>query len=369
MRGNRYAGLDIVRAIAALAVLTLHVSANPAVPHGVLQAIAAKLNGGVAIFFVLSGYLLYRPFAKATLGGVALPDRRRFWNNRARRIIPAYWAALAVYGLLGLLYNAPSAPHLAACFAFLQVWFPHHTGDGIPPAWTLCSEAAFYLMLPLLAAWLGSRGGREPRRILRDLGIAIVTLALLHVLVGDVGARMRPVVGELDQTIIGTLDMFLVGMALAVVAADDQLRVRVNWLVPRRRVAWPLALALYLAVAGFGAVYDVAQWTLVDRAWMMTISLLLIGPLVLREGDAPSGQVARVFSFLGLVSYGIYIWQYPFVRVLQDRTHLPVAARSVIDVVGVIAIGVASYYVIERPFISSRRSQQPAPLPVPVVAD
>ena len=364
---RHYAGLDIVRAIAALSVLGLHVlSTRVSAPRTVLGAIVAQLGSGVAIFFVLSGYLLYRPFARATLAAVPLPDRRRFWGNRVRRIVPAYWTALTFYLVIGLVSVTPAMGPL--CYAFLQAWVVHHQAEGIPPAWTLCSEMAFYLLLPFIAAKLDQRRGQHAALIVRDLAVAIAALWVLRIIVVDIGTRIRPVIGEIDVTLVGTLDMFLIGMTLAVIVADPDLQRRALRVVPRWRVAWPAALVLYLAVAAPGSMYNIAQWSVIGRVWAMAIALLLIAPLVLRPHDAPSGSVAKAFAFLGLVSYGIYIWHYPLVTSLY-HDGLASWARVVISVAAAIAIGIASYFIVERRFLKTRKSQQPPMDAPPVIED
>jgi peptidoglycan/LPS O-acetylase OafA/YrhL len=263
-----------------------------------------------------------------------------------------------VFAVVGLLYDSPSPAMLAACYSFLQTWVPHHQTAGLPPAWTLGSEVLFYLSLPRIAARLERRNGPVPQLVLRDLAIGIAALWLVRVLVVDVGAHILPVVGEIDSTFFGTADMFLVGMALSVVSADPGLRARAARLVPRWRIAWPVALGVYLLVTLPGSEYDVTQWSLVDRVWEMTLALLLIAPLVLRANDAPTGLVARGLAFVGLVSYGIYIWHYPVVVYLKTLG-LPEGMRVAASFAAAFGMGTASYFGIERRFMVSRRTQQP----------
>lgn len=366
---TRHAGFDILRAIAALSVLAVHIAPrHVGPPDTAIQGALLQLRGGVSIFFVLSGYLLYRPFIRATVDGHPAPDRRRFYKNRARRIIPAYWAALTVFALAGLLQGSPGWGMLLADYAFLQTWVPDRQDVGIPPAWTLGSEVLFYLLLPVVAALLARRRGRVSSLILRDIALATAAFWALRVLVFDIVGRyhavigsvdIRPVISQVDITFIATVDMFLVGMALAVIAADPDLSARARRIVPTRRVGWPAALVLYLGVALAGSWYDLTQWSIVNRVWMMTIAVLLIAPLVLRPADAPIGRVAQVFAFLGLVSYGIYIWHYPVVRYLADDGDMPEGVRIVVSVAAALALGIASFYLIERRFMASRGSQQP----------
>src|SRR5258708_3347975 len=93
---GRLAGFDGLRALAALAIVVLHVtSATGAVQATGAGRYFARLDVGVTIFFVISGFLLYRPFVRSHLdharGAIALGS---FWWRRALRIFPAYWVAL-----------------------------------------------------------------------------------------------------------------------------------------------------------------------------------------------------------------------------------------------------------------------------------
>src|SRR4051794_6890563 len=91
----RIASLDGVRGLAALAVLTFHVQQFGGGHIPGISAILGSLNSGVVIFFVLSGFLLYRPFVRARRDGTR-PAVGRYFRHRAIRIVPAYWLALVV---------------------------------------------------------------------------------------------------------------------------------------------------------------------------------------------------------------------------------------------------------------------------------
>ncbi len=98
----RFPCFDGLRALAALAVFAFHSSGitfgegNLYAPHWVLNWLSQLGLFGVSTFFVISGFLLYRPFAKATLSGQPAPRWLPFWKRRFFRIFPAYWVALAV---------------------------------------------------------------------------------------------------------------------------------------------------------------------------------------------------------------------------------------------------------------------------------
>src|SRR5690348_16752710 len=105
---RRLVGIEGVRALAALSILACHTWSFTA--HGGEQGywltlFFNDLALGVTLFFTLSGFLLYRPVAAAVLRGTGQPSARHYFRNRALRIVPAYWAILAVCGLvLGSVY-------------------------------------------------------------------------------------------------------------------------------------------------------------------------------------------------------------------------------------------------------------------------
>src|SRR3954453_13942377 len=100
--GNpRFPLVDGLRAVAALSVLVTHTAFLSGFNgHGLLGGITARLDVGVALFFVISGFLLYRPFVAARMGGRGGPRAGLYFRRRALRILPAYWLALTVLGLL-----------------------------------------------------------------------------------------------------------------------------------------------------------------------------------------------------------------------------------------------------------------------------
>jgi len=148
-RRRNFPLIDSVRAIAALSVLVFHVAQVTGTGEsrswgGYLM----RLNVGVTLFFIISAFLLYRPFVAARLGVGPPVSVRRYLRSRALRILPAYWFALAVLMLVPGALVGVDARHWWIYFGFLQVYDVHRIVLGISPAWSLSTEVAFYLFLP-----------------------------------------------------------------------------------------------------------------------------------------------------------------------------------------------------------------------------
>src|SRR5690242_15187243 len=124
---NRLSGLDGLRGLAALAVVCLHVwmytEAHSAGRSDLVDAVVGEFRVAVGLFFVLSGFLLARPWIAAARSERALPSLGRFAVRRAARIVPAYWLALALSFLLleGTGHGRATDPgHLPVFAAFLE---------------------------------------------------------------------------------------------------------------------------------------------------------------------------------------------------------------------------------------------------------
>src|SRR5207302_637948 len=143
---RRFPLFDSLRAIAALSVLAGHVAIYEPMPNNLRLRFLA-LTGGIAVFFVISGFLLYRPLVRARFDRAEPPRTAAYAVRRVLRIGPAYWFALPIVVLLvGTSGEAPNATPvftgrgIPAYFGFLQVYDSRTLFGGISAAWTLCVE-------------------------------------------------------------------------------------------------------------------------------------------------------------------------------------------------------------------------------------
>jgi peptidoglycan/LPS O-acetylase OafA/YrhL len=331
----------------------------------------------VTIFFVLSGFLLYRPYVARHLEGRRGPALRAFARRRVLRVVPAYWLALTVAGAAFALPGVFS-DQAWLYYGFTQAYSSHRIFDGIPIAWSLCIEVTFYALLPLyaMAAHRLTRG----RDLRASVGREVMLLAAVTfgtIVVRTLVARHWGFTVFVWASLPGCFYWFALGMALAIASAylaDTRARNRRGDVPGAPALAWLIAAALFAAlVTAHGrperhAFYayapgyvDVAS-DLVAYLLAGAVAFFLVLPAVFWQGSR--SVVSRVLGWrwlgwLGLISYGIYLWHKP----LLDQVHLhhweaPLLLRAAVSAVLTIAIAAASYYVVERPLL--RLKHRPA---------
>lgn len=400
--GSRMPGIEGLRALAAFSILVLHtwLYAPPgagAANLGRLDRLMPDLAFGVVLFFTLSGFLLYRPFAAAIVRGGRQPSLRRYLRNRALRILPAYWVILLLCAIVfsSVLYRDAAGNVLngrlldpgllARAGLFIQGYDPDTLLTGIGPAWSLAVEAVFYCALPLLVLLgIALARGRATRSGRRWAALAPAGLVLLLGLTGKASAAFllpppAPFAGwganwhsVLERSFWCQADLFAFGMALAVIRVDWEdgvLRLPGWW----RRAAIGGALAAGAAVASF----EEGQLSYSPTNTLMAAACaLLLALVVLPAADASRRSLlvrileTRLFVAAGVVSYSVFLWHEPLIRWL-DIHDLTVAGRGGFLVNLLLATAVTAvastltYRFVEAPALRLKfRSDRPR-VPVP----
>jgi peptidoglycan/LPS O-acetylase OafA/YrhL len=369
---RRFPQLDGLRAVAALTIFATHAAMLQGVTGtNWIGVLTARLNSGVAIFFVLSGFLLYRPWVAARLRGAEAPDIGRYALHRAVRILPAYWAVLVILGVAQAdLVPGVFGDHWWAYFGLLQVYDVDTILRGIGPAWSLATELAFYVALPfvaLLTARLLERRGRAQQVRFELAGLA--ASAALAFLVRDIAARGHWMV-TFDNTLIGRWPWFAAGLALAVVSVareDRPAPVRAGW------AGWVVAAgALVIAMAILPR--NVFTMTAADQQWELLLfgvmAVGLMAPLLLGRADGVSPIALLrhpVAIWLGTISYGVFLWHYPIIRwTIAHTGGAPSVVVALLSLAITLVIATVSWYGLERPLLRRvRRERRPAPRAAP----
>src|SRR6185312_15316485 len=192
-RVDRIASLTGIRAVAALLVVGTHAAYTTGkYTHGYWGLVGSRMEIGVPIFFVLSGYLLFRPWVKSAAFGSTSPSLSRYAWHRVRRIMPAYViTVLFAYVLYHFHEAGPNPGHswlgLFRNLTLTQIYCNGYLGkylhQGLTQMWSLAVEAAFYVVLPLLAYLLLvvlCRRRWQPSLLLTGLAaLALITPAWL----------------------------------------------------------------------------------------------------------------------------------------------------------------------------------------------
>jgi peptidoglycan/LPS O-acetylase OafA/YrhL len=387
--GNpRFALFDSLRGIAVLCIIVYHVTSitgdmnKPVI--GDLYSVLG--NQALIFFFVISGFLLYRPYAAAHAGGRRAPRVVRYARRRLLRILPAYWTALTLLAIFPGIVGVFTGDWWRYYF-FLQAYSNRTLGGGIPPAWSLCVEVSFYILLPLWAlvsrrfgAALGA--GRWMRAELTMLGMA----ALLGVAVQVAASRLL-VSSLLATTLLGECVWLALGMALAVMSVEDGIRA-----TPRRLVTlairfpglcWIGAIACLIgatAVLHPGGLFNIILSLREKQPFARTLgglvltaglSTLLVAPAAFGEdqGGIPRRILAwRPLAALGLVSYGVYLYHITVAELIGETSdpghfsasglglvssvhHLTTLVLFVLTLAGSAAAAAISYRFVELPFL------------------
>lgn len=381
--GNpRFPLLDAMRAVAALSIVVTHTSGVTNFnTENWLGHFTARLNFGVCIFFLLSGFLLYRPFVAARREGRPPIGIRAFVRRRVLRIVPAYWVALgvlAIYpGLLGF------GEHWWRFFSFTQIYWSESTVQGIGPAWTLAIEASFYVLLPFLAAGIARLRPSVRGELAILAGLAIATLAFRFAI--QEWTAMFSGWRVLHNTLLSYMDWFAYGMMLAVVSVAMHGREAgsraLRLVVQRPWAPWLAAAAVFAFVSlglglsrGFFVTYTQTNFFGEHIGYALTAALLLLPAIF---GDWAGGWPRRLLAtrwmgWLGLVSYGIFLWHSNILLELNEHDAQGWIPGSgflslLIPTLAItIPIAALSYYLVERPalrFKDPRERRAPAAPP------
>jgi peptidoglycan/LPS O-acetylase OafA/YrhL len=329
-----------MRAIAACAILIWHswLYSSPSgtpVHQALFSHALPDLQFGVILFFALSGFLLYRPFAAIVLGERSGLRIGGYLRNRALRILPCYWVILVFAAIVldttqvrehGRL--VPGGLHsfdLARTAAFAENYTPRSVGLGIGPAWSLAVEVVFYLVLPFLALAayaLGRRAGTKRGNRLAGLfpAAALLLFGLSGKLVAGVLVPGAPSQwGQTWHSVVelsfwGMADLFAFGMALAVLYVE----------VDSGRIRLPRLWLPVTAIAAFGAYVLVAVSTTGEQlsyrpsnTVIAAACALLLALVVLPTAAKETHHVflrfleLRPVRTVGTISYGIFLWHVP----------------------------------------------------------
>jgi peptidoglycan/LPS O-acetylase OafA/YrhL len=354
---RRLDALDGLRGAAAFGIVILHVwmfhQGDLGAPErGTLDTVISQLRLGMPMFFVLSGFLIFRPFAAAAIDGHGDPDLRTYAIRRAARVVPAYWVAIVIpAALLALLDHGQARPveQLPIYLLFAQNYV-EATSQGLnPPTWTIVVEVSFYAAVPILAvllAWLTARVTRpEHRRTV----LALVCLVLLLVGAYVLGqcAINGPNHSPLKDSLLGRLNSFAAGMLAAVLVHRRSARTGPAAVLAAGGIALLLSEAV---VRGYGLLDATLRDQIVDTPASVGVAML-IAAVALAKLPGEAIFARGPLQWYGKLSYGLYLWHFPVIYALRSLELWPssLLGACVAVIVPSTLLAMVSWSLLEKP--------------------
>ena len=309
-------GLDGLRALSVIAVVLYHMSV-PWATGGFL---------GVTVFFVLSGYLI-TDILIADWKKEGSIDFKRFWIRRARRLLPAVYGMLFFVLAWVTIFNKTLLATLrddllAALFYFSNWWFiiqdvsyfeNFEAPSLVTHFWSLAIEEQFYILWPIVMFVLLKASLSKKQLFWSLFGLALVSATWMAYLY---------VPGEDPSRIYYGTDTrafsLLIGAALAVMWPSRQLSSKVS---KNRKIGLDILgwVMIFIMIGSFYWIDEFDGFMYVGGMLVFSIVIALLIGVVAHPsstlGKLLSGPVLR---WVGLRSYGIYLWHYPILLITKN---------------------------------------------------
>ncbi|MEO7002025.1 MAG: acyltransferase [Ktedonobacterales bacterium] len=373
------AALDGLRAVAALSIVAFHTLLYMQFEYTpfshAIGGIWYNLASGVPLFFVLSGFLLFLPYARSMLYGKSFPSTWGFYQRRALRILPAYYVCLFIVAP----FRAPSPirplwQNIGVHLLFIHDDFPLYNRDLNGPFWTLAVEWQFYILLPLIAFGLARLVGasRSLPRLIGWLIALIIGIELLRVLdawlmIGlPMNASSDTLVSGIQRTFV-LITMGMQGKYLEIFAVGMLCSALYVWSVEHKQLGEGLrrrlGYGLLMMGVGFGvlSILDDAAAAALFTPGLVWGPDIILYPLItglaygaLLLGVLWGGGWLRtlletpLLRFLGFMSFSLYLWHLPIIH-----ADIPLFAPLSLPLrlVGVFVVSYLSYQLVERFFL------------------
>jgi peptidoglycan/LPS O-acetylase OafA/YrhL len=366
---HRFTTLDGYRALAVLAVITLHVGYF----SGIVVATAwghafSRFDVGVTVFFLLSGFLLFRGWSAAAMLDSSWPDVRTYFRRRMWRILPAY--LVVVIAVLALMPGIEvSLKHWLSHLTLTQIYWQDLLINGLTQTWSLATEMAFYIALPGIAWLVGRRHRGDVDASVRwQLGILAGFFGLAMVWLGARTLTPMSELGVVNMWLPAFLDWFAVGMAFALVHNRLKLPDPPAWMTRLNTLADDVGTCLVLAAGFFllsttpiAGPYTFGEGS-ASQAFMRHYLYLAAATVFLLPGFLGTDGwgawrrflASPLMAYLGTISYGMFLWH---LFVLETTSYvLGIPGFSdwfwllwPLTVTGTVALAHLSFVLIERP--------------------
>ncbi|MFE4572727.1 acyltransferase family protein [Paenibacillus chitinolyticus] len=332
--------LDGIRAIAVLMVFIYHAWGNSGIPKlnifgWDITFLLSWGHPGVNLFYVLSGFLLFIPFANYYYNAnkcVIQPSLKKYFIRRALRILPVYYVFLVLNILLTnnvTILSTEGVKKLFINIFFLQGFFPEHMINGV--TWTLSNEVQFYILLPFIARYFIGR---------RALIAFPATLALVIIYRIVCFFIYTPNIDSIDwkyyylteYNILGCIDNFTIGMTISSIFYYKKIgknRHIDNLIISARYLTW-------LTPLFFGMLfYTYYSWRFKQNShfswfffsfgfdFFLYILFALIFLYVLFHKSLLTTFLSNTYlRIIGVIGYSVYIWHLPLMDSLNKTNFI-----------------------------------------------
>lgn len=354
---SRFSGLDGLRALSVVAVVWHHTAAQG-------TTFLARGYLGVEFFFAISGFLITTLLLREFTANGRI-DVRAFYARRSLRIFPLYYATLAGYVVLALLFkrHAPEGrtlfENLPAFATYTSNWFVDLSqGERVPFyfSWSLATEEQFYLFWAPLVVLVTSRGRPRLRLLAAVIAAVAVTDVVLELIRHSPGLHWRILTSISTPICLGAL--------MAIVLHSRRGFTRIAPLLRNQGILLVLVLALVTAVAAPVAV---------DGRVIGALMALVVAACATREDSVLSPLLRwRPLAFVGSISYGVYLLHMLAANAVRPTLGLHHGPQLfVATLVTVLAMASASYFLFEKPILryKSARFGRPTRVEEPVAPD
>jgi peptidoglycan/LPS O-acetylase OafA/YrhL/peroxiredoxin len=383
-RPPRFSELDALRGLAAVSIVALHSYQDSRTLNGYafgglpwLQNIIVNLDFGLGVFFALSGFVVFLPFAKAIIEGRPHMGVKEFAIRRVFRILPLYFVAILVVWN-SRYYGAPGQiADLVRHLTFTQIYHNTKIFYTIGPAWSLAVEMHYYVLTGVLV-WALTKLARRVQSRRRRIVLVAAFPAVLAV--GSIFYKawafyiahygLDNFQGPKHYTVyysaLARADGFAFGMLLAVgLVVIGKWRPKGPWLA-RTLTVVAIVPFLYMVANRGDRPGDPHFVSLFYYSWVGLGTTLIMTATVLSKPEWPTMRWMRSKSlqFMGMVSYSLYLWHEPLMISLEKHHILVFKDQAVwpLSCLALITMGLfvawLSYHLIEVPGQRLRRLLQ-----------
>ncbi|MFT8348764.1 acyltransferase family protein [Clostridium saccharoperbutylacetonicum] len=322
---------------------------------------------GVNLFYVLSGFLLFKPFCEMYYTNSGKIDIKKYFIKRALRILPVYYVFIA----LSVILTNPNYISTAGLkIILINAFFMQNFFINIVPllngvAWTLAIEVQFYILLPLIARFFYGKRNKIalPLTILFVLGYRL----LLYVI-------MKPALTGIDfpfyyateYNILGCIDNFAIGMTIA----------NIYLYYKNNECSYPKWISINKYMIGILPIniailsYNYYSWRFGNSisqsalftfffdiySYMSYASLFIY--VLFYESKLKKILSSNILRIFGVIGYSVYIWHLPILNYLLNTNFVSkVDGWSkylhllILGIIIIIPFSVGMYVFVEKYFI------------------